>query len=231
MKRNDYYISSESGSFDLFSKVCLITSGAAHQKIFTNEKTTQISHALLPWRVFYLPYLKSQLNKARKNSEVCLQCLHMMYYHAVYVPLLLRLANDVEENSGPRTVNDIVDPACTVHADFNQANDLTFGINAGKQCVAMSLYAIVYKEIESVNIWDRSILNSILICGNNFYNLISPSVSKSYLLLTDVPEFVDLENHTFFLQYNDSFSGALHISENSLPYVTLEHTLNEVFFV
>ena len=29
-----------------------------------------------------------------------------------------------------------------------------FGMNAGKQCVAMSLYAIVYKEIKSVNIWD-----------------------------------------------------------------------------
>jgi hypothetical protein len=32
-----------------------------------------------------------------------------------------------------------------------------FGINAGKQCVAMSIYAIVYNEIKSVNIWDTSL--------------------------------------------------------------------------
>ena len=40
---------------------------------------------------------------------------------------------------------------------------------------------------------------------------------------------VDIDNHTFNLQYSNSFSGALHMSENSLPHVTLEHALNEVF--
>ncbi|XP_028404015.1 uncharacterized protein LOC114526630 [Dendronephthya gigantea] len=104
-----------------------------------------------------------------------------------------------------------------------------FGVNAGKQCVAMSLYAIVYNEIKSVNIWDKSILNSILVSGNSLYCVISQSINKSYLLLTDVPEFVDIDNHTFNLQYSDSFSGSLYLSENNLPYVTLEHALNEVF--
>ena len=147
----------------------------------------------------------------------------------LYVPLLLRLSNDFEENPGPRTINDIVDCRYTVHADFNQGNELIFGMNAGKQCVAMSLCAIVYKEIKSVNIWDRLMLNSILSCGNNLYSIISHSINKSYLLLTDVPEFVDIDNHAFNLQYSDSFSGALHMSENSLPHVTLEHALNEIF--
>ncbi|XP_028418619.1 uncharacterized protein LOC114544075 [Dendronephthya gigantea] len=182
------------------------------------------------FNVFCLPYLKSQLNKSQKNSELCLWYVQMIYYNNVYVPLLLRLSNDVEENPGPRTINDIVDPACTIHADFNQGNDLMFGVNAGKQCVAMSLYAIVYKEIKSVNIWDKSILNTILISGNSLYCVISRSINKSYLLLTDVPEYVDIDNHTFNLQYSDSFSGALYMSENSFPYVTLEHALNEVFY-
>ena len=44
----------------------------------------------------------------------------MVRYHAIYVPLLLRLSNNVEENPGPRTINNIVDPTCTVHVDFNQ---------------------------------------------------------------------------------------------------------------
>ena len=180
--------------------------------------------------VFYFPYLKSQLKKAKSNREVCQWYVQMVYYHAVYVPLLLRLSNDVEENPGPRTINDIVDPTYTVHADFNQGSELMFGMNAGKQCVAMSLYAIVYKEVKSVNIWNRLMLNSILICGNSLYGIISQSINKSYLLLTDVPEFVDIDNHTFNLQYSNSFSGALHMIENSLPHVTLEHALNEAFF-
>ena len=39
---------------------------------------------------------------------------------------ILRLSNDVEENPGSRTINDKVDPAYTVHADFIQGNDLMF---------------------------------------------------------------------------------------------------------
>ena len=107
------------------------------------------------FNIFYFPHLKSQLEKAKSNREGCQWYVEMIYYHAVYVPLLLRLSNDVEENPGPRTINDIVDPTYTVHADFNQGrSELMFGMTAGKQCVAISLYAIVYKESKSVNIWD-----------------------------------------------------------------------------
>ena len=61
------------------------------------------------------------------------------------------------------------------------------------------------------------------------YTIISQSINKSYLLLTDVPEFVDIDNRAFNLQFGDSFSGALHLSQDSPPHVTLEHALNEVF--
>ena len=43
--------------------------------------------------------------------------------------LLLRLSNDVEENPGS-TISDIVDCSYTIHANFNQGNDV-FGSNAG----------------------------------------------------------------------------------------------------
>ena len=59
-----------------------------------------------------------------------------------------------KENPGPRTLSNIIDPTFTVDADYNQGNNLLLGVNEGKQCVAMSLCAIVYKEIKSVNIWD-----------------------------------------------------------------------------
>ena len=61
------------------------------------------------------------------------------------------------------------------------------------------------------------------------YGIISQNTNKTYLLLTDVPEYVDIENRVFNLQYSEAFSGALYMSEVSLPYVTLEHVLNEVF--
>ena len=101
-------------------------------------------------------------------------------YH-VYniVQLLLRLSNDVEENPGP-TINDIVDFSCTTHARFNQGNDF-FGSNAGKQCVAISLSAIVYKEIKSVKIWNQTTLNTIMVCRDNLYGIISQSINKDYL--------------------------------------------------
>ena len=66
------------------------------------------------------------------------------YHVCNIVQLLLRLSNVVEENPGP-TFNDIVGCSYTIHANFNQGNDV-FVSNAGKQCVAMSLSAIVYKE-------------------------------------------------------------------------------------
>ena len=72
-------------------------------------------------------------------------------------------------------------------------------------------------------------LNSILICGNNLYGLISQSINKSYLLLTAVAEFVDIDIYNFNLQYSTSFSGPLHMIENSVLHVTLVHALNEVF--
>ena len=97
--------------------------------------------------VFYFPDLKSQLKKAKSNREVCQWYVQMVYYHDVYVPLLLRLSNDVEENPGPRTINDIVDSTYTVHAGFNQGNELMFGMNASKQCVAMSLWQLYAKKL------------------------------------------------------------------------------------
>ena len=94
----------------------------------------------------------------------------------------------------------------------------------------MSLSAIVYKEIKAVNIWNQTTLNTIMVCGNNLYGIISESINKDYLL-TDVPEFVDMDNSTFYLQYSESFSliGALFMTVNNYPFVTLENALNEVF--
>ena len=49
------------------------------------------------------------------------------------------------------------------------------------------------------------------------------------LLLTDVPELLDIDNHAFNLECSKSFSGGLFITANNGPYVTLENAFNETF--
>ena len=107
----------------------------------------------------------------------------------VYIPLLIRQANDVEENPGP-TISDIIDPRTTVSADYSQGNDSLFGENAGKQCVAMSITAIINFYI---NLWTSSTLNNILFIGNNLYTTLRYCVQRNdYLLLTELPGIVSV---------------------------------------
>ena len=148
--------------------------------------------------------------------------------YIVYVPLLLRMANDVEENPGP-TIYDVVDPTKTICADFSQGNTKKFRQNAGKQCLAMSLTAIIYNHITNANEWDSTILNSVLCAGNNLYSFISNSVKKSYLLLTDVPEMVSVFDGIYCMQYGDPFAGDLFMENTALPYYSIENALNNLF--
>ena len=87
--------------------------------------------------VFYLPTLKQVVGHYKSCNEVMFWFTQMMCYN-VYIPLLIRQANDVEENPGS-TIFDIIDPTTFVSADSSQGNEAIFGVNAGKQCVAMSL--------------------------------------------------------------------------------------------
>jgi hypothetical protein len=73
-------------------------------------------------------------------------------------------------------------------------------------------------------------MNQILYYGNNLYSVVSQSLNQDFLLLTEVPGLVDIENDTFHLEYSESFSGALFMAVNNDPYVTLEHAFNEIFF-
>ena len=65
--------------------------------------------------VFYLPTLKQVVMQYKMLNQVMFWFTQMMCYN-VYIPLLIRQANDVEENPGP-TMFDIIDPMITVSAD------------------------------------------------------------------------------------------------------------------
>ena len=114
--------------------------------------------------MFYLPTLKQVVGHYKSCNEVMFWFAQMMCYN-VYIPLLIRQANDVEDNPGP-TIFDIIDPTTTVSADSSQGSETIFGVNAGKvMCsnVTSWYYTIKYKS--------NSTLNNILVIGNNLYSL------------------------------------------------------------
>ena len=85
--------------------------------------------------VFYLPTLKQVVGQYKIWNEVMFWFTRMICYN-VYIPLLMRQINDVEENPGP-TIFDVINPMRTVSANYSQGNEALFGENAGKQCVTI----------------------------------------------------------------------------------------------
>ena len=166
----------------------------------------------------------------KRFSQMVVLSLTEVSCYIVFVALLLRMSNDVEENPGP-TIYDVVDPAKTICVDFSQGNAKRFGQNAGKQCAAMSLTAIVYGHIASVNLWDSALLNDIMFAGNNLYSFITNSINKNFLLLTDVhvPELVSVFDNIYYLQYSDPLGGDLFMQTTNLPYYSLENAFNNLF--
>ena len=101
-----------------------------------------------------------------------------MVHTALAIPK--NTGDDVEDNPGP-TIFDIIDPTTTVSADSSQGNEAIFGVNAGNQCVAMSLTAIIYHQIQDISFWTNSTLNNILVIGNNLYSSIRSFVGTNVL--------------------------------------------------
>ena len=56
----------------------------------------------------------------------------------------LKLWTDIEKDLAPSVY---VDATKTIHASYCQGNVAVFGENAGQQCVAMSLCALIYSKI------------------------------------------------------------------------------------
>ena len=58
-----------------------------------------------------------------------------------------KLPSDIEKSPGPSVY---VDATKTIHAPYCQGNVVVFGENAGQQCVAMSLCALIYNKIRRI---------------------------------------------------------------------------------
>ena len=115
-----------------------------------------------------------------------------------------KLSGDIETNPGPF----VVDPSKTIHAPFSQGNSLVFGSNAGKQCVAMSLIAILFDFIYSIR--SSSDLKEIMNVGNGLYTRLSQSAGQDLLMLSELPEVLCLRDTMYRLKYSDSYFGNVH---------------------
>ena len=89
-----------------------------------------------------------------------------------------KLSTNIEKNPGPSVY---VDATKTIHAPYCQGNVVVFGENAGQQCVAMSLYALIYSKIRRIT-YD---MIQIMTVGNQLYSSLSFLARQSMLMLTE----------------------------------------------
>ena len=72
-----------------------------------------------------------------------------------------------------------------IHAPYCQGNVVVFGENAGQQCVAMSLCALIYSKIRITSVDD---MIQIMTVGYLLYSSLSLLTRQSMLTLTKLPE-------------------------------------------
>lgn len=113
----------------------------------------------------------------------------------------LKLSNDIEKNPGP------IDHTKTIQAPYSQGNVEVFGENAGTQCVAMSLTSLIYNYRRSIS--SSMDLVNIMNIGNELYSGLSRLSRQTFLLLTELPEVLNVFNTDYQLQYSSSYSGTI----------------------
>ena len=87
----------------------------------------------------------------------------------------------MEKNPGPSVY---VDATKTIHAPYCQGNVTVFGENAGQQCVAMSLCALIYSKITKITSVDD--MTQIMIVSNCWYSIIFWSVTACKTIYVNV---------------------------------------------
>ena len=132
------------------------------------------------------------------------------------------LSNDVEINPGPSFVN----YSNTVRGTFDQGNEWLFGNNAGNQCVANSLIAVVFHAGINCFSWDRGIMDRILHTGNSFYGYLKKCTGKDRLLLSELPSELSIDNECYILTYGESMAGEVNMLNGRDCYFSLFEALS-----
>ena len=116
-----------------------------------------------------------------------------------------QFCTDIEKNPGPSVY---VDATETIHAPYCQGNVTVFGENAGQQCVAMSLCALIYSKITKITSVDD--MTQIMIVGIQLYSSLSLLARQSMLMLTELPGMVTVFERFFRLEHSKSYTCNMH---------------------
>ena len=123
--------------------------------------------------IYYFPLLLSN-----PSSVKCTSCSLSRVYKSLNHRInhsKFTLSRDGEKNPGPHTV---IDFNKTISAPYSQGNIALFGANAGQQCVAMSLCALIYKHKNSIS--SSADLVSIMDTGNELYSVLSRLYNQDF---------------------------------------------------
>ena len=109
-----------------------------------------------------------------------------------------------------------VDPNKTIKAPYSQGDVVVFGQNAGQQCVAMSLCALIYHNMKGIG--NPDVLKHIMHIENQLYSSLSQLSRQSFLLLTDLPLMLTVLKVEYQLEYNERAFESL-ISERYSSFI------------
>ena len=105
-----------------------------------------------------------------------------------------------------------IDPTLTVKASYSQGDITVFGANGGKQCVAMSLCALVYNNIKGINTCND--LVQVMETGNELHSTLSQCTEQVYLMQSELPAMIAMSEKNYQLNYSESYTGNLHNSDS-----------------
>ena len=159
--------------------------------------------------------VRFSITRRSDNSNLCQ--LHSV--GAVYKDLNHRikynefnLARDIEKNPGPV----FIDATKTIVAPYSQDNVVLFRLNAGSQCAAMALTSLIYNYRNGIK--SSLDLVNIMNIGNELYSGLSRLSGQTYLLLTELPEMVNVFDTNYKLHYSFSYTGTTQVTCASIDY-------------
>jgi len=92
-----------------------------------------------------------------------------------------------------------------------------FGQNAGRQCVAISLCALIY-NLRSAIISSADVVNTMDI-GNELYSVLSRLYNQEFLLLTELPSMVTVLETNYQKECRSSYTGNVHDVSSAVDFL------------
>ena len=115
----------------------------------------------------------------------------------------------------------------SVQGSFHQGHAM-FGENAGTQCVANCLGAIAYHKLKNTENWGEFDMNIVLTTGNELYTYLqsSSTINDRYLLISELPQFLECFDHIFEFKCNESIASLISLGIDEPSYDDFNaHTL------